>query len=106
VADRIFARAADDAAWIGRLAQFGAGSLPSNDLIARAKTPSEKTEAIFYVAVDRRAAGDAKGADSGLRQVLDAAGIDLMEAAIARDILDGPRAKVTGPLPPEATQPP
>jgi len=102
VADRIFTRAIDDAAWIGRLAQFGAGILQANDLIARAKTPSEKTEALFYVAMDRRAAGDAQGADSGLRQVLDATGIDLMEVAIARDLLDGPRAKIKGPIPPEA----
>jgi tetratricopeptide (TPR) repeat protein len=106
VADRIFSRAVDDAAWIGRLAQFGSGSLPANDLVARAKTPSEKTEALFYVAVDRRAAGDAQGGDSGLRQVIDANGIDLMEVAIAREILDGPRAKLTGPLPPEATSTP
>jgi tetratricopeptide (TPR) repeat protein len=103
VADRIFARAIDDAAWIGRLAQFGAGVLQANDLIARAKTPSEKTEALFYVAMDRRAAGDAQGADSELRQVLDANGIDLMEVAIARDLLDGPAAKIKGPIPAETT---
>jgi hypothetical protein len=38
--------------------------------------------------------------------VIDANGIDLMEVAIAREILDGPRAKLTGPLPPEATSTP
>jgi hypothetical protein len=56
--------------------------------------------------MDRRVSGDAAGSTSGLRQVLDASGIDLMEVAIARDILDGPRAKVAGPVPVEATAQP
>jgi tetratricopeptide (TPR) repeat protein len=103
VADRVFARALDDAGWIGRLASFGAGLAKPDALVASAKTPAEKTEALFYSAMDRRAAGDAQGANSGLQQVLDAGGIDLMEVAIARDILDGAKATVGGPVPPEAT---
>ena len=106
VADRIFSRALDDAGWVGRLAGFGAGSMKTDALIASAKTPAEKTEALFYAAMDRRAAGDAQGASAALRQVLDANGIDLMEVAIARDLLDGPRATVGGPVPAEATQQP
>ena len=101
--DRIFSRALDDAGWIGKLASFGAGLAKADALVAGAKTPAEKTEALFYSAMDRRAAGDAQGANKGLLQVLDAGGIDLMEVAIARDLLDGPRAKVGGPVPPEAT---
>ncbi len=103
VADRVFARARDDAGWIGRLANFGAGLAKPDALVASAKTPAEKTEALFYSAMDRRAAGDAQGANSGLQKVLDAGGIDLMEVAIARDILDGAKATVGGPVPPEAT---
>ena len=106
MADRIFSRAVDDAGWVGRLAVFGAGLAKADALIASAKTPAEKTEALFYAAMDRRAAGDAQGADTGLMQVLDAGGIDLMEVAIARDLLDGPRATVGGPVPAEATQQP
>ena len=104
--DRIFSRALDDPGWIGRLASFGAGLSKSDAIIASAKTPAEKTEALFYAAMDRRAAGDAQGANSGLQQVLDAGGIDLMEVAIARDLLDGPRATLGGPVPVEATQQP
>jgi tetratricopeptide (TPR) repeat protein len=100
--DRIFTRTLDDAGWIGRLAAFGAGMVKADALVAGAKTPAEKTEALFYSAMDRRASGDAQGANTGLLQVLDAGGIDLMEVAIARDLLDGPRAKVSGPVPPEA----
>ncbi len=103
--ERIFARALDDAGWIGRLAGFGAGVVKADALIASAKTPAEKTEALFYAAMDRRAAGDAQGAKTELLQVVDAAGIGLMEVAIARDLLDGAHETVGGPVPPEASQP-
>jgi tetratricopeptide (TPR) repeat protein len=106
MADRIFTRALDDAGWIGKLAAFGAGLLKSDALVAAAKSPAETTEALFYAAMDRRAAGDMQGANAGLAQVLSAGGIDLLEVAIARDLLDGPRATVGGPVPPEANQTP
>ncbi len=105
VADRIFASILDDGRWSGRLAAFGAGILKPQDLVTSAKTPAQKTEALFYAAADRRAAGDAKGGDDGLRQVLGASGIDLMEVAIAREILSGRAAQLGGPLPPEVALP-
>jgi tetratricopeptide (TPR) repeat protein len=104
-ADRIFTRALDDAGWIGQLARFGAGLAKAQDLVNAAKTPAEKTEALFYTAMDRRVAGDTNAANVQLRSVVDSNGIDLMEVAIARDILDGPRATVSGPIPAEAAQP-
>ena len=104
-ADRIFSRALDDSGWIGRLAGFGAGVVKAETLLESAKSPSEKTEALFYAAMDRRASGDTQGAASELQKVVDAAGIDLIEVAIARDLLDGARATIGGPVPPEATQP-
>ncbi|HEY2515778.1 MAG TPA: hypothetical protein VGI39_33140 [Polyangiaceae bacterium] len=105
VADRIFSRALDTAGWVGHLAAFGAGTAKAADLIGSAKSPAEKTEALFYAAMDRRASGDAQGAASALREVIAASGIDLVEVAIARDLLDGPHATVGGPVPPEAAQP-
>ena len=59
--------AADDPRWIGRVAAFGAGKLKAEQLVAAAQTPTQKTEALFYAAMDRKASGDAKGADEGLR---------------------------------------
>jgi hypothetical protein len=50
--------------------------------------------------MDRRAAGDAKGLDSALKEVLSASGVDLMEVGIARDLLTGSGAQIGGPLPP------
>jgi tetratricopeptide (TPR) repeat protein len=97
--ERIFQSTADSGRWIGKIAQFGAGTLKAEDLVAAASTPAQKTEALFYAAMDRRVSGDAKGGETGLRQVLVAGGVDLMEVAIARDLLSGSRAEVGGPLP-------
>jgi hypothetical protein len=97
--ERIFAGAVDSGRWIGKIAQFGAGQVKAEELVAAAKTPAQKTEAMFYAAMDRRASGDAKGADAKLRQVMAGGGVELMEVAITRDILSGSRAEVGGPLP-------
>src|SRR5439155_17915618 len=100
VADRVFGSVLDDGRWVGRLAAFGAGLVKAPALLASAKTPAQKTEALFYGAMDRRAAGDAKGAEEDLKRVIGANGIDLMEVAIARDLLSGKNAQIGGPLPP------
>ena len=99
VADRVLADAAADPRWIGRVAAFGAGKLKAPELVAAAQTPTQKTEALFYTAMDRRIAGDAKGADDALKQVITSPGLDLMEVALARELLSGPRAQIGGPVP-------
>jgi tetratricopeptide (TPR) repeat protein len=98
-AERIFQGALEGGRWINKLAAFGAGLVKAEELARAAQTPAQKTEALFYAAMDRRASGDAKGADDALREVMRAGGIDLMEVAIAREILSGPRGAVGGPLP-------
>jgi tetratricopeptide (TPR) repeat protein len=98
-AERVLAQAADDPRWIGKIAAFGAGKLNAAQLVAAARTPTQQTEATFYAAMDRRVAGDAKGAEDGLRQVVASPGMDLMEVALARELLSGPRAQVGGPAP-------
>jgi tetratricopeptide (TPR) repeat protein len=102
---RVFASNIDDKRWTGRLSAFGAGRISREALVTSAVTPSQKTEALFYAAMDRRAAGDAKGLDSALREVLASGGVDLMEVAIAREILTGPRAQIGGPLPADVALP-
>ncbi|MEO6419522.1 MAG: hypothetical protein ABIP39_08965, partial [Polyangiaceae bacterium] len=97
--ERVFSSILDDGRWIGRLAAFGGGRIKADELVSSAKTPAQKTEALFYAALDRRASGDARGAESTLKQVLTAGGVDLMEVSLTRDMLDGPRIQVTGPVP-------
>ena len=43
-------------------------------------------------------AGDAKGSDDGLRQVVASSALDLMEMGFAKDLLGGPKGQL-GPLP-------
>jgi hypothetical protein len=98
-ADKIFASIPDDGRWIGRLSAFGAGKIKSDDLVGSAKTPAQKTEAYFYAALDHRAAGDSAGAQTLFGKTVASGGVDLMEVGLARDILAGPRAYVSGPVP-------
>jgi hypothetical protein len=73
--------------------------MKAQELLAAAQTPTQKTEALFYAAMDRRSAGDAKGAEDYLKQVMASPGLDLMEVALARELLSGARAQIGGPVP-------
>ena len=96
--DRIFSSVADDGRWVGRLAQFGLGKLRANDLVASATTPSQKSEALFYLAMDRRASGDEKGGNEALKQVV-AQSVALEEARIAAEMLRAQKGADNIPLP-------
>jgi tetratricopeptide (TPR) repeat protein len=104
-AQRVFQSIPDDGRWTGRLAAFGMGKIKGDELLATAKTPMQKGEAQFYAALERKLAGDAKGAEEGLKQVVTGPGLELMEAALAREILHGPSAQLSGPLPQDVVIP-
>ncbi len=103
--DRAFASIPDDGRWVATLARFGEGKIKGDDLIARASTPIQKYEALFYDAMDHRALGDAKGGDALLRQVVAGTGMQLSEVTLARDFLDPNRSESMGPLPPDVAIP-
>jgi tetratricopeptide (TPR) repeat protein len=103
--DRVFASVPDDGRWVATLARFGEGKLKGDDLVTRSRTPIQRYEALFYAAMDRRAAGDTKGGDDLLRQVVAGTGLDLNEVSLARDILDLSKSQVGGPLPPDVSIP-
>ncbi len=105
VPSRIFQTIPDDGRWLGRLAAFGAGRIKPEELVASAKSPTQKTEALFYSAMERRVSGDTKGADDGLKQVVAGPGLELMEMGFARDILSGKNAQLSGPLPADVQLP-
>lgn len=98
-AERILVGASDDPRWIGKIAAFGAGKLNAAQLVAAAETPTQKTEALFYAAIERKVAGDAKGAAEGLKRVISSTGLDLVEFGLARELLGGARVQVGGPIP-------
>jgi cellulose synthase operon protein C len=95
----VLSEASNDPRWIGKVAAFGAGKIKAEQLIAAAQTPTQKTEALFYAAMDKRVSGDAKGADEALRQVVSSPGLDLMEHGLARELLAGTKANIGGPVP-------
>jgi tetratricopeptide (TPR) repeat protein len=99
VPDRVFASVRDESRWVATLAHFGSGKIKGDDLIAHAGTPIQKYEALFYDAMDRRAAGDTKGGDDLLRQVIAGTGLELSEVTFARDMLDPSKSQLGGPLP-------
>ena len=103
--DRVFSSVADDGRWVATLARFGEGKLKGDDLVARARTPIQKYEALFYAAMDHRAAGDTKGGDDLLRQVVAGTGLELSEVTLARDLLDPSKSQLGGPLPPDVSIP-
>jgi hypothetical protein len=98
-ADRVLVQAASDPRWVGKVAAYGAGKLSVSGLVAAAQTPTQKTESLFYSAIEKKISGDAKGANAALRQVVVSPGLDLMEVALAREILSGPQAQIGGPVP-------
>jgi tetratricopeptide (TPR) repeat protein len=108
--DRVFASIGDDGGqnkerWVATLARFGEGRIKGDELVARATTPIQKYEALFYSAMDRRASGDTKGGDELLREVVAGTGLELSEVSLARDLLDPTRTQVGGPLPPDVSIP-
>jgi tetratricopeptide (TPR) repeat protein len=103
--DRVFGSVSDDARWVAVLARFGEGKIKGDELLGHAKTPIQKYEALFYAAMDHRAAGDTRGGDDLLRQVVAGTGLELSEVNLARDMLDPGRSQLGGPLPPDVSIP-
>jgi tetratricopeptide (TPR) repeat protein len=96
-APRALASIRDDGRWPSRLAAWGLGRLKDGELIAAARTLTQKTEASFYTALSRRVSGDT-GADTVLAEVVKSPAIDLVEVQLARELLAGSRFAV-GPTP-------
>jgi tetratricopeptide (TPR) repeat protein len=87
-AAEILDAAAGAPTWVGKLAAWAKGRLTDEALLAHASSEATRVEAIFYVAMAKRAGGAA--ADDSLRRVAQSPVLDLMEVQIARDILAPP----------------
>ncbi|HEX5099433.1 MAG TPA: hypothetical protein VFV94_08025, partial [Polyangiaceae bacterium] len=81
-----FAAMDDAPGWSGKLRAWGRGKLPDNDLVAAARDAAQRTEALFYTAMRRRAGGDSS-ADKALEKVASSEAVNLVEIGIARDLL-------------------
>jgi tetratricopeptide (TPR) repeat protein len=97
-ATRALASIRDDGRWPSRLAAWGLGRIKDSELIAAARTLTQKTEASFYTALARRVSGDT-AADTVLAEVVKSPAIDLVEVQLARELLAGSSRFAVGPTP-------
>lgn len=94
-AEQALRRATSRGAWTGKLAAWANGRITEADLTNAASSAAQRTEAAFYTAVARRAAGD-PAADTKLRDVAKSTVIDLLEVQLARELL-APRIRAELP---------
>lgn len=73
--------------WPGKLAAWARGKLTDDELLAAAQSFTQRTEATFYVAMAHEVVGDSAAAMPKLQQVAKSPAIELVEVAIARDLL-------------------
>ncbi|HEY1954094.1 MAG TPA: hypothetical protein VGH28_00730 [Polyangiaceae bacterium] len=96
VADRVLGSIGENGTWASSLAAFALGKITGPALIASAPSPSKQAEATFYVALDERSKGQRAAAEQGFKQVATGAGVDLIEAELAKQMIS-PRAPLTPP---------
>lgn len=83
----VFDDLAEGQGWWAKLAQFGAGKLSFEGLVAGAVTLGERTEACFYEGVRRLSTGDRAGAREMFDRVLQSQMINFYEFAMAQQLL-------------------
>ncbi|CAN5432121.1 hypothetical protein BH09MYX1_BH09MYX1_49680 [soil metagenome] len=95
--ERVFSKIDADGGWAAKLAAFGLGKIKEDALLAAATTPAKRMEATFYVALEKRAAGDKPGSDALLAEVAKGPAIDLLETQFAQALVK-PRTALPLPM--------
>ncbi len=104
-ADMVLSDLSSGEGWWGRLARFGAGTLPYAQLLQEASSVGERTGAHFYEGMRLPAAGNKSGADALLREVIATHMINFYEFAMANELLAGGATTVTTTTPVATTAP-
>lgn len=86
-AREVLAEMSQGEAWWGRLAKFGAGDLPYEELLAEADNTGQRAEANFYQGTKLLARGDGEGARTLFRRVLESGMVMFYEFAMAQALL-------------------
>jgi len=73
--------------WPGQLRAWARGKLSLEELAHVAKGPIERTEAAFYATLAKRGRVPVSETEAGLNKVADSVAIELVEVAVARDLL-------------------
>jgi tetratricopeptide (TPR) repeat protein len=85
--EEAFATIDDASGWPAKLRAWGRGKLNDQELLKSARDRVQRTEAIFYTAMAKHAAGQSDVALPKLREVAHSDAIELVEVTIARDLL-------------------
>lgn len=83
---RLLRNLAAGTAWWSRLAKFGAGKLPYQELLSEASNIGEQAEAHFYEGARRLANGDREGARGLFERVLATQMVSFYEFVMAREL--------------------
>ena len=86
----------DVSMWPARLRAWTLGQIEARSLSDSATTPQQRTEALFYRAMQSRIDGNADEFSQLLQQVVKSPSVELVELTIARDLL---RAAASQPAP-------
>jgi hypothetical protein len=83
--EEAYAGVDENSGWPARLRAWARGKLSDQELLNAARSPSEKTEATFYIAMLKLQTGGDSSKE--LERVAQSPAIDLVEVTIARDLL-------------------
>ena len=86
----------DVSMWPARLRAWTLGQIEAKSLSDSASTPAQRTEALFYRAMQSRIEGNTNEFNQLLEQVVKSPSVELVELTIARDLL---RAAASRPAP-------
>jgi tetratricopeptide (TPR) repeat protein len=104
--EEAFATIEDAASWPGRLRAWARGRMTDAELIKSARSRLQRTEAVFYAAMAFHTGGKREAARPLLREVAQSEAIELVEVAIARDLIfRESSASLDVKLPPNADLP-
>jgi tetratricopeptide (TPR) repeat protein len=101
-AEAAYAAVDEAGGWVAKLRAWGRGRIGNEQLIKSARTRVEVTEAKFYTAMAAHVRGNAALSIPKLKEVAASEAIDLVEVAIARDLV---AAKLELSLPPNVRVP-
>jgi tetratricopeptide (TPR) repeat protein len=91
--------------WPARLRAWTLGQIEAKSLSDSAATPAQRTEALFYRAMQSRIDGNSSESSELLEQVVKSPSVELVELTIARDLLRAAAAQPAPKLPTNVTLP-
>jgi hypothetical protein len=103
--EEAFSNIDDDSGWPAKLRAWSSGKLTDDQLYKAARSTVQRTEALFYTAMAKRAGSNDPQAFEQLKRVAQSEAIQLVEVTIARDLVSEAQSPVRLALPKDITVP-